>query len=77
MTSPLDEWTPPTSHTPLQKMVHAKVRDKVNKDFSAKGLAGFIATTDTTAGVRETIEYDENEAIVKPMIEKGEDNGNS
>lgn len=77
MTTPLDGWQPPTDHTSLQKMVHAKVRDRVDKEFSDKGLAGFIAITDTTAGVTEDITYDENEAIVKPLIEHPDSGGDS
>ena len=69
METPIDGWTPNPNHTTLGRLAHANIQDRVNKEFSNKGLAGFIATTDTTAGVREVIEYDENEQIVKPLIE--------
>lgn len=70
MTTPIDGWTPNANHTPLQKMVHAKVRAKIDKEFSPEGLAATIVFTDTVAGVREVIEYDENEQIVKPLVER-------
>lgn len=75
MATPIDDWMPPHPHSALQHVIHAKARDKVNKMFSDKGLAATIALTDTAAGVTETIEYDENEVIVKPLIEGEDPNG--
>lgn len=69
MTTPIDGWTPPSPHTTLQKVVHGRIRANVDKQFSDKGLAATIAITDTIAGVRETIEYDENELIVLEQLE--------
>lgn len=70
MTTPIDNWVPPTEHTTVQKVVHAKCRDKVNQMFSNKGLAATIALTDTAAGVSEVITYDENEQEVIKLMEK-------
>lgn len=67
-TTPLDNWTPPSKVT-LANLVDINVKARVDKMLSDKGLAATIALTDTAAGVTEAIEYDENEVIVKPMIE--------
>lgn len=70
LTTPLDDWTPPPEVIiPLSDRVAQDIKDRVEKEFGPSGLASFIAISDTTAGVREVITYDENEEIVKPIVE--------
>src|SRR4029077_14771879 len=76
MTTPLDGWTPMPERGGLKNMIPIADAMRLDKMFSDKGLAATIALTDTVAGVREQIDYDENEQIVKPMIEE-DDNGHS
>lgn len=75
MTTPVDGWTPPNP-LKLAKVVPVGEQIQVNKLFSINGLAATIAMTDTVAGVTELIEYDENEQIVKPLVEPEDDRSN-
>lgn len=68
ISSPIDGWSPPTPVT-IASHVPPPMAAKVNNLFSPQGLAAFIATSDSTAGVTESIAYDENEAIILPLVE--------
>lgn len=71
-TKPIDGWAPIAS-TPLSDLLPSQVAVRLDREWQRDGLAGVIALTDTVAGVRELIEYDENEQIIKPMMEKSHD----